>query len=225
MMASEPPNLSQTVAQKEEIKVETKAGTASSSKPKPPFDPLPWIYWLLFFLLVPGAAFWMAHKPAQINLPVLKQEVSAYHVITANDISMKSFDQNKMMNNTVTKTQDLLGHYTLVAIQGDQPLQQNQIGPKPDLSLISNVLAVDVPANSVTILGGKLHAGDVVSVAARPLSNPALPFTNVFDKVLVLDIKSVAGQPDIVLAIPADRWPDYVAKTRNAIIVLARHIN
>lgn len=215
----------QGILLQEEAKVKGQVNNASQSKPKRPFDPLPWFYRLLFILVVPGVAFWMAHKPVPlVSLPLLNHAVPAYHVITVSEISMRLVDQSNVTNDTERKTQDLIGHYTLVTIQADQPIHQSQIGLSPDPSLITKTLAVAIPANSLTILGGNLHAGDIVKIAAVPLSATTSSPILVFDKVLVLDVKSVGSGSVIILAIPADRWIEYLAKTRNATVVLARQI-
>ncbi len=214
-------------------KIEAMADDASSSKPRPPFDPFPLMYWLLFILIVPTITFWMLHKPVpQVSLPLLNHEVPAYHIITARDISLQQFDQSRVTGDTVRIKDDLIGHYTLVTIQKGEPIHKNQIAPQPptpppDASLITNTLVVAIPANSTMILGGNLHAGDTVKLAAVPTLATGSPNSQtviVFDKVLVLDIKLAGNQSVIVLAIPADRWLDYLAKTRNATVVLERQV-
>jgi hypothetical protein len=194
---------------------------------KPPRDFVPWIYWALFMLVVP-VAVWMANKPVppkpQVSLPLFNREVPAYHIITLKDISMKWIDKYDVTTDTVHTKSDLVGHYTLNAIHAYQPIHASQIGPKPNPRLIANTLAVALPANSATILGGNLQAGDIVSIAAIPLSNTTSLPTIIFDAVLVLDIKSVGSQTVIILALPANRWLDYLTKTRNTMIVLARQV-
>jgi hypothetical protein len=90
--------------------------------------------------------------------------------------------------------------------------------------LISNTFAVAVPANTATTLGGDLQAGDVVSMAAVPISNTASVPTIVFDTMLVLDVKSAEDEKVVILAVPVDRWLEYLTKTRNAVLVLARQV-
>jgi len=196
-----------------------------SSSSRPPFDPFPWIYWLIFILVVPVVAFWMTHKlvppPPQVSLPYLHQNTLAYHVITQGDVYTKLVDKSSITTDTVHRIDDLIGHYTLTPLSADQPIHQSQIGPKPDPSLIANTLAVGIPSDNAMILGGNLHAGDVVSIATVPLSSPTSSPTIVFDKVLVLDVKPAGSQSLIILAIPTDHWLDYLAKMRNATVVLA----
>ena|SRR5216683_3048190 len=193
--------------------------------PKRPRDYFPWIYWLLFLLVVPVVAIWMANKPTRVSLPLPNQNLSPYHVIMSNDVSMKWVDKNNVTVDTVHDMQNLIGHFTLTPILANQPIRENQIGPKPDPpSLILNTLAVAIPVNSATIIGGNLRAGDVVSMAVVPLSNTTSMPTIVFETILVLDVKSTGDQTVIVLAIPANRWLDYLTKIRNATVVLARQI-
>ncbi|HEU5376616.1 MAG TPA: SAF domain-containing protein [Ktedonobacteraceae bacterium] len=199
---------------------------SKNSRPKPPFDPFPWLYWLFFVLmvfLVPGI---MMHKPGpQIRLLVFSHNVSAYHIITPNDISMKSIDQATAPTDIVNKTENLIGHYTLTTLSSGQPINPRQIGPRPDRSLIKDTLATAIAANNAMLLGGNLHAGDVVSLAAFPISNSRSTPLTIFDRVLVLDVKSSGNQAVIILAIPSRCWLNYLAKTHHTTIVLARPVN
>lgn len=200
------------------------AGT--TTPPKKPRDYFTWGYWLLFLLVIPIIAIWMANKPTQIRLPTLKRNLALYSIISANDVSMIWVDMNTVAVNTVRNKQDIVGHYTLTVIFAQQPVLANQLGPKPEQpSLILNTLAAVIPANSVTTIGGDLRAGDVVSMAAVPLSNATSSPMIVFKQLLILDVKSYGGQPVIILAIPAEEWLNYLTKTRNAIIMLTRQIN
>lgn len=197
-----------------------------TTPPKKPRDYFTWGYWLLFLLVIPIIAIWMAYKPMQVSLPTLNQNQASYGIISANEVSMKWVDMNTVAINTLRNKQDLVGHYTLTAVFAQQPVLANQIGPKPEQpSLILNTLAAAIPANSATTLGGNLRAGDVVSMAAVPLSNASSSPTIVFDQLLVLDVKSSGSQTIIILAIPTEQWLNYLTKTRNAIIMLARQIN
>lgn len=194
----------------------------STSIRKAPHDYFIWIYRVLFALVVP-IAIWMANKPIlQVNLPFLDRRLPAYHIIIASDIYMRWVDENNVTAGAVREIQDLIGHYTLTPVLADEPILENQIGPKPDLRLISNTLAIAIPANSATLLGDNLRAGDIVSIAAVPLSNTTSLPRIIFDSVLVLDVKqSLQGQAVIIIAIPDYRWSDYLVETRDAIVVLA----
>jgi hypothetical protein len=226
MSATQPPKPAQTPASQMKMRVEVIDGR--DPRFRPPRDPFPWIFWLLFILVVPVVAVWMALKPVppplKIRLPILNQDVPAYHVITSNDIYMKLVGTNIVTTDTVREKGDLIGHYTLTPISSDVPISRNQIGPEPNSSLIANTYAVAISTSSVMILGGNLHAGDIVSLAVVPLSNSASPPTIVLDKVLVLDVKSAGNQTVIILAIPVDHWLDYLAKTHNATVVFSRQV-
>lgn len=196
--------------------------------PKKPHDYLSWAYWFLFLLVVPVIAILMANKPTQVSLPILKQSLPPYHIITSKEVSAKQVEMNAIVGGTVRNLQDLIGHYTLVSVAADQPVLENQLGPMPaSQSLIVNTLAAAIPANGITTFGGNLRAGDVVSLAVVPLSNAASSSqkpTLLFARLLVLDVKPGGSQPVIVLAIPADQWIDYLTQTHDMTIVLARQV-
>lgn len=200
------------------------AGT--TTPPKKPRDYFTWGYWFLFLIVIPIITIWMANKQTQVRLPTLNQNLAPYSIISANEVSMKWVDISTVTVNTVRNKQDMVGHYTLTAIFAQQQVHANQIGPKPiQPSLLLNTLAAAIPANSATTLGGILRAGDVVSMAAVPLSNATSSPMIVFNQLLILDVKSSGGQTVIILAIPTKKWLNYLMKTRNAIIILTRQIN
>jgi hypothetical protein len=193
--------------------------------PKPPRDPLPWIYWGIFFIAVPLVALWMANKPVpQAIIPVLTHDVSAYSVIAASDVMTKAVGLDEVTADTVQDASNLIGHYTREMLRAGLPITTGQVGAISDPGLISNTFAVAVPANTATTLGGDLQAGDVVSMAAVPISNTASVPTIVFDTMLVLDVKSAEDEKVVILAVPVDRWLEYLTKTRNAVLVLARQV-
>jgi hypothetical protein len=219
MNASPSPNQSQSFVPQGIVNDQSE----STSPSKPPHDRLSLIYWLLFLSIVPVAVF-MAHKSVpRVSLPLLYSDVPAYHIITRSEIYTTLVDQSSVTADVVREKNDLIGHYTLHPILASQPIQQNQIGPKPDPFLIANTLVIAIPANSAMLLGGTLHAGDVVSLAVVPLSAISQS-TIIFDRVLVLDVKPFDNQTVVILAIPDTRWLDYLTTTRNATIVLARQL-
>jgi Flp pilus assembly protein CpaB len=203
------------------------------AKLSPPHDYFSRVYWSLFVVLVFSGALWMANKPvhpkpvlpsAHVSLPVLYHNVPVYHLIGSNDVYMKSFEKNMVTNDLVPERSDLIGHYTLTPFSAGQPVHRDQIGPEADSQLISNTYAVAVPANSMTTLSDDLRAGDIVSLTVVPLSNTTSPPTVLFKEVLVLDVKPAGNQSIIILAIPSKCWLDYLTKTRNATLVLARPV-
>lgn len=195
---------------------------------KKPHDYFSLGYWFLFLLVVPVIAIVIANKPSLVSLPVFKKDVSPYHVITPDDLSMKQVDMNTVSSVIVSSNKELVGHYTLALVIAQQPIFVNQVSSQAEPSdLVYKTLAVAIPANSATTFGGNLRAGDVVSLAVVPLSNAASSSqkpTILFTQLLVLDVKSGGGQPVIVLAIPAGQWIDYLTQTHDMTIVLARPV-
>ncbi len=194
------------------------------TRPKPPRDPWPWLYWGLFFIVVPLVALWMAHRPApQVSLPVPALDLPPYRIITAGDLMTASIPARQVAEVTARTAQDLVGHYTLQPAPAGKPLRRDQVVAVPDPALITNTLAVAIPADSTTTLGGALRAGDVVAVAVVPTENATSP-VKLLDAVLVLDVRQTQEGEIIVLAIPAARWTEYLAKTQNATVVLALRV-
>jgi Flp pilus assembly protein CpaB len=194
------------------------------SKPRPLRDLWAWFYWGLFLVVVPLVALWMARKPVpQVSLPVPARDLPAYHVITAGDLTTAFLPVRQVPDEAVRNAQDLVGRYTLQALPAGEPVRRAHVVAIPDPALITDTLAVGIPADRAAILGGALRPGDVVAVAAVPASDVAVP-VRVFDAVLVLDVKHGEEGSVVVLAIPAGRWLEYLARVQNAAIVLARRV-
>lgn len=200
------------------------AQPTQSSNIKMPRDTLAWIFWLVVLMICPLLAVLMFFRStASAETPVLANDVPAYHWIAANEVQTKSLPLADLAPDTIRDAPKLVGAYSLQWLAGDKPILKSQIGAISDTSLISGTIAVALPANSATLVGGSVRAGDVVILSSVPLSDTAAS-SIVFDRVLVLDTKSDANNSVIVLAIPAARWTEYLDKTRNAQIVLARRV-
>jgi Flp pilus assembly protein CpaB len=201
------------------------AQPAQPSPPaKPPRDPLAVVFWILVLLICPALALLMVFRPAaSAEIPVLTRDVPAYHWIDASEVMSKTLKLSDLPPETVRDAQALVGAYTRQAVSPEKPISTSQIGAVSDTNLISDTIAVAIPANSATLVGGSVRAGDVVILSSVPLSDTNAS-SIVFDRVLVLDAKSDANNSVIVLAIPALRWQEFLDKTRNAQIVLARRV-
>ena len=195
-----------------------------NARPQPPRDPWPWLYWGLFFIVVPLVALWMAYRPApQVSLPVPTRDLPPYHVITAGDLVTAPIPARRVTTEAMRNAQDLLGRYTLQAAPAGRPLHRDQVVAVPDPALITDTLAVAIPADATTILGGALRPGDVVAVAVVPAEDTATP-VSLFDAVLVLDVRQAEEGKVVILAVPATRWEEYLARTQNATVMLARRV-
>ncbi|MGB9872580.1 MAG: SAF domain-containing protein [Anaerolineae bacterium] len=195
-----------------------------NAPPKPPRDPWPWLYWGLFLMVVPLVALWMAGKPVpQVSLPVPARDLPPYRVITASDLLTATLPQRQADAESIRDPAGLLGHYTLETLPAGKPVRPEQLVAIPDPALITNTVAVAIPADAATILGGALRPGDVVAVAVVPADATAAP-VRLLDAVLVLDVRQMEHEMVVLLAIPADRWPEYLARTRQATVVLARRV-
>lgn len=193
-------------------------------KPRPPRDPWPWLCWGLWVIVVPLVALGMVYRPApQMNLPVPVRDLPPYHVITAGDLTTASVQLRGVRDEAVRDAQALIGRYTLQAAPAGEPFLRGHVVAIPDPALITDTLAVAIPADAATILGGALRPGDVVAVAVVPAGDANAPAI-LFDAVLVLDVKQVEEGKVVVLAIPAARWEEYLAKAQNATVVLARRV-
>ncbi len=205
----------------------------SQAAPKPPVPragdrPRDWLailYWVLILVAVPIIAFLMWQRPAVgTTLPVLKHDVPAFHRIAPDEVENKNASSAEVTSDTIRDAAGLANHYALQEIKHGQPVSSDAVVAIANSSLISNTIAVGIPADSVSLLGGNIRAGDIVSVTAVPVSDTLSASTFALDRVLVLDVQTNDKASTLVLAIPAARWLEYLDKTRNAAIVIARAV-
>jgi len=202
---------------------------STSQLPKQPRDLFTWLYWGIFLIFVPLTMFWMSRKNnGQVDIPVFRNETPAFHIITAQDVTMFRISADSIMTDTIRDGNKLVLHYTRDVVRANEPIRDNQISNIKDVRLISDTLAVAIPADSVTILGGILRPGDIVRLSTIPISDTTSTPTTLLDAVLILDIKSIETNREIdrtvILAIPNILWHEYLVRIRNAKLVLSRRV-
>lgn len=167
--------------------------------------------------------FILGHR-SPVTIPVPAQDLPPYHLVHPGDLIAKSFDPDELNPSILRDESAIPGHYTLKSFSKGRPIHGDLLGPAVDRNLLAGTTAIGIPATGAMILGGNIHAGDVVDVIIptvpglpRANSRPVLP-----DHVLVLDVKptpgkepaatSGAGEPYVViLAVPLSRRSSFAA--------------
>jgi hypothetical protein len=194
---------------------------------KAPHDWLPRLYWGVFLLAIPLITFLMALKPVpSVLVPVPNHELTAYHVITTTDLTTLAVPLSSVTTDTLRDSSKLLDHYTRDTLPASHPVHEGQIIPISTAipTLISSTHALAIPADATLTFGNTLQAGDIVSVSSVPHSTSIATPSVVLDTVLVLDVKTVMSETVVILAVPDTRWTEYLVKTQNAQIILARPV-
>lgn len=198
-----------------------------SSKPATttPRDGLWWLYWTLFVLCLGIGifVFYLKREPP-LTIPVLARDIPSHHILTSSDVTSKTMDARLVLTDTVRDSNILLGALARSPLKADQQISREQIIAIPDPLLISDTIAIAIPADRATIHGGALRGGDVVMVATTSMSDTIATAATLFDRVLVLDVKSEGNESVVILAIPEKEWARYLEQTQNRRVVLARKI-
>jgi len=129
----------------------------------------------------------------------------------------------------------MVGRYTLVAIPQQQPLSDDQLGPVVDTALIFDTIAIGVPATPAMVLGGGLHAGDVVDIVLVPAATEAEPSPSpvLFENILILDVRpspesqATDGKPAdhpfvVIVALPLDRRLEFATTSARATLLITQ---
>lgn len=185
------------------------------------FDSAKTIYWIIFALLLIGFLVVFSRKPTRKVIAVAR-DVPAYHIFRSIDLTFKRVREDELQDGAITSADLVIKHYARKSLHAGEVMLANQVGPEADERLISNTLKVEIPLENILSASGNLVAGDVVSIAAAP-SPDAAPVP-VISEVLVLDVESTPPNARLTLAIPLNAWPDFLAKTNHAKLVIARHI-
>jgi hypothetical protein len=187
----------------------------NSPAQKAPRDYLSFLFWVVL-LIFPVVAYWMAHKPSYETIPVLQHDVPAYRMIVAGDISRASILTNEIASDAIRDDSALLNHYTRVAVRRGEPLRKDQIVAVEDQQFDQKTITVMIPMSRITVLSDSLNSGDIVNVSAVETGkDPVL----ILDAVLVLDVRS---DQTVVLAIPENRWGDYLKNARVTSLLMAK---
>ncbi len=191
--------------------------------PREPRDPIT-VAFLVCIALVGAAVLWAWHKvPAEVEGPAAARDIPPYHIITSDDLTTTRFRLDAAARSTLTDPQKILNHYTRVPIPEGSAFRADQFAPIADTQSLSGTIAVAITATGTTILLEQFRAGDQVDVSTMPVSGTnASAAVPLLSSVWVVDAPTNGPNPTVVLAIPAERLSDYVAKTRNASIVLSR---
>jgi hypothetical protein len=189
--------------------------TERSPRLKAPRDFVSWFFWVVLLIVVPLVAIWMAQKPGFEKIAVLRHDIPAYRVIAATDVVSTNTVAATNLSNVIRDESRLINHYTRTLVKAGQPINENQIVAALDQQL--KTIAVAIPVSRITMLTGSLEAGEIVNVSLA--SDPSQPPQVIVDAAFVLDVLS--SEQKIFLAIPEDRWTDYL-KNHNAPLLIAK---
>lgn len=181
---------------------------------------------------IAGAIYLWDHEArSRILVPVTAHGLPAYHQIQGNDLIQREYISKDLASTVVRDSTQPVGRYTLAAIPQNQLLTEDQLGPKVEAALISGTVAVGLTATPSMIMGGSIHAGDVIDfVFVHVVSDtPTTSATKIFASLLILDVKPVQTsesktEPPFVLvtAVPADKRDEFVAHLATDKLFLTR---
>jgi hypothetical protein len=107
------------------------------------------------------------------------------------------------------------------------------LAPREAKGLLSNSVAVSIPATATSTLGNQLRVGDMIDLLAIP-ANKSQPKPPPFEGLLVLNLplkkdpkaddKNLAEAGAITLALPTTKRNDFAAAIAGATIVITRRV-
>lgn len=188
-----------------------------------PVDPITVAFGVGMVLVIIAAWYAWSKTPAGVQVAVAARDIPAYHMITGDDLTTDTLRTGAVTRQTITDTRQVLDLYTRAPIPQGGTFQTDQFAPITDTLSLRGTVAVAITTTGTSILLDQFRAGDRVNISTVPISgtntSAALPL---LPAVWVVDVQANGPNPTVVLAIPADNLSDYVARTRNASIVLTR---
>ncbi|QKQ76892.1 hypothetical protein [Nostoc sp. TCL240-02] len=183
---------------------------------------------------VVGAVYLDWHEiQTLVSIQIPARDLPAYYQIQPGDIFKKTFAARDIPSNTLTKSQDIVGRYSLVKLPKQKPLTENQLSPKIDPLRLIDTIAVGIPVIPLITLSENLQAGDIVDVTLVPPTTKegSLPSPIVLANILVLDVKqvslakaNVSSTSVIVVALPVKYQQKFANYIPGATFLVSRKL-
>lgn len=187
-----------------------------------PRDAFRWLFWAALVLL-PVVAGWMTWRDrSRLFVQVPARDLPTYHLIKEGDVRRRHAAPGEVTEQALLPAEAVTGRYTRRALAADRPLLKTDFGPAPELRLITDVLAVPVPASAVSVQGEPPQPGSVVALSALTQTPTGPKQELVLAEALIFDVTGSENERAYVLAVPVKSWPDYLSKTAGAKLFIAQ---
>ena len=120
----------------------------------------------------------------------------------------------------ITKLSD---RYLLVSVDKDKEVRDEMLAPQAASALLSNAVAVSVPASPTTVVGNQLRTGDLIDVVATPLIPTDKTTVKKFENLMVL-LPVAKDSSTIVLAVASAQRDDFASALVNTQLLISRKI-
>ena len=115
----------------------------------------------------------------------------------------------------------LSDRYLLVSVDKGKEVRDEMLAPQVATALLSDAVAVSVPAGPTTVVGNQLRTGDLVDVVAAPLVASA--GVKKFENLMVL-LPPTATSNTIVLAVPSAQRDNFATALVSTQLLISRKI-
>ncbi|MFN8490280.1 MAG: SAF domain-containing protein [Caldilineaceae bacterium] len=194
------------------------------------------VFWPLFFIIVGATAFWMFRKsPAQTTIFMPTRDLPPYRLLTTTDFVTKTVDATQLSADTVREATGLVSHYAVMPLLAGEPVKAQQLRSLANAQLLTQTVAIGLPATPAMALNGNLQAGQSVDIMLVSTMTQSVTTPPIYENLLVLDVKAtnaaqaertVNAQPPfvIVLAIPLAKRNEFsIAYGKATTILVALH--
>lgn len=115
----------------------------------------------------------------------------------------------------------MVNSYALVPLKAGEVVTQAQVRAVPDRRLTVNSLVVNIPTKRLEF-ASELQPGEIVSLTAIPADPADFSPTVVLAETLLFDVGRSGNDPTVTLAVPLAEWPNFLAKTKDARLIIAK---
>jgi hypothetical protein len=247
-----------SVAQDAKADGRAQAAKPDSAPPEPPrvnvmtqVNPVvkvsrrPWLAPLLvllgltaFLMLLAGVRLIATRWPPSPRLVVVpKSDLPVYYQLRETDVKSRIHFAGRDEAETLTKTSDIVGRYTLQPLGKEKPIAEAQLGSAIGDAQFAGKTAVEIALPVAAFLNGMPKAGDTVDLAftlataqgQQPQTSKGSSFQNVF----VLNLKTAKSDPStaatpekpyvLVVALPTERQEEFQSETlKNAFVTVRK---
>lgn len=135
-------------------------------------------------------------------------------------------DKNLQPRSDGKTTPDIKGltnRYLLVGVDEDKEVTDQMLAPEAATALLSDAVAVSVPAGATTIVGNQLRTGDLVDVIAAAQVPKEGTTVKKFENLMIL-LPATKDSNTIVLAVPSTQRDDFASALVGTQLLISRKI-
>jgi len=165
---------------------------------------------------------WMLKTYQEPTMPERSRIVAKVNLQPLTLVNDKNLEPRSDGRNT-PDIKRLSDRYLLVSVDQGKEVRDEMLAPQAATTLLSDAVAVSVPASATTVVGNQLRTGDLVDVVAPALIPKEETGVKKFESLMVL-LPVTKDSSTIVLAVPSAQRDDFASALVGTQLLISRKI-